>query len=200
VVLEADTFPDTATDTVVALLPGASNDEAIILNTHTDGPNATEENGALGLVALAKYFSKISRADRRRTLVFPMTTGHFAGPWVPSIRGFIQKHPDLIKKTVAAVTVEHLGCREWLDEDAASGAIRYRDTGGWSGASPSPRRNRWPASLSTRQGSRDRAGVANPVKGGCLGRSSQCAPGYPPSDTFRRQRPLRGRPMDASRN
>ena len=54
VVLEADTFPDTATDTVVALLPGASNDEAIILNTHTDGPNATEENGALGLVALAK--------------------------------------------------------------------------------------------------------------------------------------------------
>ena len=34
----------------------------------------------------------------------------------------MSEHPDLIKKTVAAVTVEHLGCREWLDEVAASGA------------------------------------------------------------------------------
>jgi hypothetical protein len=173
VVLEAETFADTATDTLVAALPGASAEEIIILNTHTDGPNATEENGALGLVALAKYFSKIPQADRRRTIVFPMTTGHFAGPWVPSIRGFIDRHPDVIKKTVAAVTVEHLGCREWLDEVAASGALRYRDTGRteWSVAI-TPSKSMAGLLVDAVQGSRDRAGIVNPVKGGFLGEGS----------------------------
>ncbi len=173
VVLDAETVADTPTDTLVATLAGASADEATILNTHTDGPNATEENGALGLVALAKYFSKIPRADRRRTLIFPMTTGHFAGPWVPSIRGFIEKNPDVIKKTVAAVTVEHLGCREWLDEVVAAGSIRYRDTGRmeWSVAI-TPSRPMANLLVDAVQGSRDRAGVVNPVKGGFLGEGS----------------------------
>jgi hypothetical protein len=168
VVLEADTVPDTPTETVVATLPGAT-DEVIILNTHTDGPNATEENGALGLLALAKYFSKLPKSERRRTLVFPMTTGHFAGPWVPSIRGFIAKYPDVIKRTVAAVTVEHLGCREWLDD----ASLHYKDTGRmeWSVAiTPSkPMADRLLGSLA---GSRDRAGVVNPVNGGFLGEGS----------------------------
>jgi len=173
VVLEAETIADAPTETIVATLPGASDDEVVMLNTHTDGPNATEENGALGLVALAKYFSKMPRAERRRTLVFPMTTGHFAGPWVPSIRGFIQKNPDLIKKTVAAVTVEHLGCREWLDEVATGGAIRYRDTGRmeWSVAI-TPSRPMGNLLVDAVQGSLDRAGVVNPVKGGFLGEGS----------------------------
>src|SRR5207244_2496691 len=59
VVLEADVFPDSPTDTLIATLPGASADEIIVVNTHTDGPNATEENGALGILALMKYFAKI---------------------------------------------------------------------------------------------------------------------------------------------
>src|SRR5262249_56083844 len=107
------------------------------LNTHTDGPNATEENGAIGLIALAKYFSKIPKAERKRTLVFPMTTGHFASPWVPSIRGFIEKNPDVIKRTVAAVTVEHLGCREWLDQAGETG-LPYRATAKHEHPTPIP--------------------------------------------------------------
>jgi hypothetical protein len=170
VVLEADTFADTPTDTIVATLPGAAGgDEVVILNTHTDGPNATEENGALGLLALASYFSKVPRSERRRTLVFPMTTGHFASPWVPSIRGFITKYPEIVKRTVAAVTVEHLGCREWLDD----ASMHYKDTGRteWSVAiTPSkPMADRLLAAL---QGSRDRAGVVNPAGGGFLGEGS----------------------------
>jgi hypothetical protein len=123
--LDADVFPGTHTDTVFATLPGASTDEAIIVNTHTDGPNAIEENGGVALVALAKYFAKIPRGSRKRTLVFVMTTGHFAGAYVPTIRGFIEQHQDVIKKTVAAVTVEHLGCREWLDD----ASMKYAATG-----------------------------------------------------------------------
>src|SRR3989338_2715144 len=37
---------DTQTDTLYAVLPGNNARETIIINTHTDGPNACEENGA----------------------------------------------------------------------------------------------------------------------------------------------------------
>jgi hypothetical protein len=170
VVLEADVFPDTPTDTIVATLPGASSDEVIIVNTHTDGPNATEENGALGILALMKYFAKIPRSERRRTIVCPLTTGHFAGPWVPSIRGFIQKYPDVIKKAVAAITVEHLGCLEWMDD----ASMQYRATG----------KEEWSVAITPSQPMADalaralpgsdarRTGIVNPVKGGFLGEGS----------------------------
>src|SRR5579871_560650 len=167
VVLEADTFPDTPTDTLLATLPGTSSDEIIIVNTHTDGPNATEENGGLGILALAKYFSRVPKSERKRTIVFPLTTGHFAGPWVPSMRGIIQKYPDLIKKAVAALTVEHLGCKEWADDSS----FRYKATG----------ENEWAVAITecastgnilveALQGSGDRkTAVVNPVHGGWLG-------------------------------
>jgi hypothetical protein len=169
VVLEADVFPDTPTETLLATLPGASAEEAIIVNTHTDGPNATEENGAIGILALMKYFSQIPRSQRRRTIVCPLTTGHFASPWVPSIRGVIQKYPDVIKKAVAAVTVEHLGCREWMDD----AALHYRDTGKaeWSVAI-TPSKPMADLLVDALKGSRDRAGVVNPAGGGFLGEGS----------------------------
>ena len=123
-VLEADITSDSPTDTLVAIVPGSSSDEVIIVNTHTDGPNATEENGGLGLIALAKYLAKIPPAERKRTFVFVLATGHFASAYVPSIRGFIRNHPDLVKKAVAALTIEHLGCNEWLDD-----GVKYKATG-----------------------------------------------------------------------
>jgi hypothetical protein len=167
VVLEADVHPDTPTDTLMATLPGTTSDEVIIVNTHTDGPNATEENGGLGILALAKYFAKVPKAERKRTLVFPLTTGHFAGPWVPSMRGIIQKYPDLIKEAVAALTVEHLGCKEWGDD----ATMHYKATG----------ENEWAVAITeygatgrilvdALQGSGDRkTAVVNPVHGGWLG-------------------------------
>jgi hypothetical protein len=166
VVLEAQVFPDTPTDTVIATLPGQMADEVIIVNTHTDGPNATEENGAVGILALARYFSKIPKSERRRTLVMPLTTGHFAGPWVPSMRGIIQKYPDLIKKAVAAVTVEHLGCQEWMDD----ASYHYKATGKneWSVAI-TPDASMGHAMVEALSGSIDRCGVVNPVNGGWLG-------------------------------
>jgi hypothetical protein len=172
-VLEADTFPDTPTDTLIATLPSASSDEVVIVNTHTDGPNATEENGALGILALAKYCSKLPKSERKRALVFPLTTGHFAGPWVPSIRGVIEKHPDLIKRAVAAITVEHLGCREWIDNELVDCSMRYGATGKneWSVAI-TPDKSMGRAFVDALQGSRDRAGVVNPANGGWLGEGS----------------------------
>jgi hypothetical protein len=172
-VLEAQTFPDTPTDTLIATLPGASSDEVIIVNTHTDGPNATEENGGVGILALAKYFARLPKSERKRTLVFPLTTGHFAGPWVPSIRGVIQKYPDTIKKAVAAITVEHLGCMEWLDD----AAMQYKPTGQpeWSIAI-TEKQAPGEILVEALQGSGDRnTAVVNPVNGGWIGEGGSLA-------------------------
>jgi len=172
-VLEAEAFPDSPTDTLLATLPGMNSNEVILLNTHTDGPNATEENGGLGILALAKYFSRLAQSERKRTIVCALTTGHFAAPWVPSMRGIIQKYPEMIKKAVAALTVEHLGCKEWVDD----GSFHYKPTG----------ENEWAVAIRERpapgkilvdalEGSGDRkTAVVNPVHGGWLGEGSGLA-------------------------
>ena len=113
------------------------------------------------------------KSERKRTLVFPLTTGHFAGPWVPSIRGVIEKHPDLIKRAVAAITVEHLGCREWMDKASDDRSMRYAATGkNELSVAITPYKAMGRALVDALQGSRDRAGVVNPANGGWLGEGS----------------------------
>ncbi len=182
-VLEADTFPDAPTETIIGTLPGNSADEVIIVNTHTDGSNALQENGGIGIVALAKYFSRIPRAERRRTMVFVLSTGHFANSYVPSIRGVIAKHPELIQKTVAALTVEHLGSREWVDDAALK---NYKPTG----------RDEWVLALTRLKSTGDvmldafqglgdrRIAVINPVKGGFFGEGNALAAAGVPTAAF----------------
>jgi hypothetical protein len=118
ITLEATITPNTSTDTVYNLLPGAS-DEIVLIHTHSDGPNAVEENGPVGVVALAKYLASLPKGTLKRTYLFTMTTGHMAGAYVPSFRGFIDKHPDLMKRIVGALVIEHLGARQWIDRDGA---------------------------------------------------------------------------------
>ncbi|MCI2246565.1 hypothetical protein L3067_18290 [Xanthomonas sp. PPL568] len=124
------TLQDTTTDTLYAVLPGRAQDETIIVNTHTDGPNACEENGAAGVLALAHAFAALPRAARRRTLLFVLVTGHFQLPQI-GVRGrqatsaWLQRHPQLWDghgshaRAVAGITIEHLGCTEWRDDLAA---------------------------------------------------------------------------------
>jgi hypothetical protein len=116
----------TSTSQLVGILPGdGSTDELMVLNTHTDGMNAFEENGGVGLVHLARYFSRLPRGRRpKRSLVFSAVAGHFAGPALPQTRGFIDRHPDLVARAAASVTIEHLGASEWLDD-----ARGYHPTG-----------------------------------------------------------------------
>jgi hypothetical protein len=96
--------------TVTAVLPGTSP-ETIIFNTHTDGQGFVEENGPVGFVHLARYFSA-----RRptRTLVFAAWPGHMSND-LPQAQGWIDAHRDLVDRAAAALTVEHLGCTEWAD-------------------------------------------------------------------------------------
>jgi hypothetical protein len=55
---DAKLTPNSRADTLLATLKGQS-DEVIMLTTQTDGPNECNENGALGVLAVATYWSKI---------------------------------------------------------------------------------------------------------------------------------------------
>lgn len=123
--VDAPTKPDTPTDNLWAVLPGKT-DETIVVNTHTDGCNCCEENGGLGVVALAQYFSKIPLAQRNRTLLFLMTTGHFAHGYVRGTQDWMNANKDVLSKTVACVTIEHLGATCWLDDPVKN---VYKPTG-----------------------------------------------------------------------
>lgn len=112
------------TPSVTAVLPGASA-ETIIFNTHTDGQGFAEENGGVAFVQLARHFGSLPASERlKRTLVFAAWPGHMAAD-LPQTQGWIDAHPDLVKRAAAALTVEHLGCSEWND----STDLGYHSTG-----------------------------------------------------------------------
>jgi len=126
VVLEG-TLENVKTDTIYAILPGSNTAESIIINTHTDGPNACEENGGAGILALAHHFASLPKSARNRSLIFVLVTGHFQIPQFgrhgnQATATWLEMHPELWDgkighaKAVAGVTIEHLGCTEWRDD------------------------------------------------------------------------------------
>jgi hypothetical protein len=121
--LEAS-WKDTYVPQITGILPGES-DDVIVINSHTDGQNAFEENGAVALVHMARHFASLSGKEKlKRTLVFLAWPGHMAIPsnrpddrdTLPEQFGWFTSHRDLFERTVAAVTIEHLGATRWADD------------------------------------------------------------------------------------
>ncbi len=140
--LKATIMPNATTDTLWGVLEGSGPDHerGLIVNTHTDGPSVPEENGALALLALARYFAP---RQHRRDLYFVMATGHFQLPqFMQPIENarfvagndatslWMAQYPEIYTKALAGLTLEHLGCRTWADD--ANG--KYGATGslGWN--------------------------------------------------------------------
>jgi hypothetical protein len=120
-------FKKTTSPSIVGVIPGQTK-KTLILNTHTDGTNFAEENGGLGIIELARYAQRLRKHGRplKHTLVLSFVTGHFNGaPAFPQTQGFVDSHPHLVKRATAAMTIEHLGCDEWVDDEKG-----YRPTGG----------------------------------------------------------------------
>jgi hypothetical protein len=103
------------TQNLWGVLPGRS-EQITIINTHTDGCNALEENGPIALAAMAQHFAQVSRSRRRNTLIFLAATGHFSHGQIDGTQKFIDHHPAIVKRTQATITVEHLGAMEWIDD------------------------------------------------------------------------------------
>jgi hypothetical protein len=93
---------------------GSEADEFILLVTHTDGPNLTQENGGLGILGVVDYFSKIPQHDRERTLMIMFDPQHYMpGRHVVDWYG---EHPDTVSRIVASIGVEQLGQKEYAEQ------------------------------------------------------------------------------------
>ena len=110
---------------LIGMIPGESK-EIVTLHCHTDGSNALEDNGPSAIVAMAQYLARLPRKALPRTIMILLTTGHFAGG--KGVRSYLERHEgDLVKRTNAALTVEHLGLKEW--NELPSGEMGL--TGNW---------------------------------------------------------------------
>lgn len=128
-VLTADITVGAATETVWGWLEGSGDTgQNIIINTHTDGPNAIEENGGLGLIALAQHLAGLP--SRNHDMYFALVTGHFQLPQFSrailnpahpevgqgAVSTWMLDHPDIYQAAALGVTVEHLGATMWTGD------------------------------------------------------------------------------------
>jgi hypothetical protein len=115
---------DVHTRNLIGVIPGASS-ELVLLHSHTDGPNAIEDNGPNAIVAISQYLARLPRASLPRTVMVLLTTGHFAGG--AGVKAFVERHRHTtLRRTAAALTLEHLGALEW---NPVPGGARSRLTG-----------------------------------------------------------------------
>ena len=112
------------TRNLIGFIPGESK-EIVTLHCHTDGSNALEDNGPGAIVAMSQYLARLPRRALPRTIMILLTTGHFAGG--NGSRAFIRRHRhDLVRRTNAALTIEHLGLREWNEVSSGQMALTGR--------------------------------------------------------------------------
>jgi hypothetical protein len=90
---------------------GTPNDKQILLITHTDGPSISQENGAIGILSMVKYFSRIPRSDRPRSLMLFYDCRHFMPGMEPAFadQDYATRRPDVYSKVIASIGIEHLG-------------------------------------------------------------------------------------------
>ena len=90
---------------------GTPNDKQVLLITHTDGPSISQENGPLGILSMVKYFSNIPKSGRPRTLMIFLDCRHYmpGAERAFAAQDYAASHPDIYKKVIAAMGIEHLG-------------------------------------------------------------------------------------------
>src|SRR5439155_14999168 len=64
------------TPTIRASIAGQSA-QRIVVDSHTDGTNAVEDNGPVAMVAMARYLAALPDACRPRSVEFVFPTAHF---------------------------------------------------------------------------------------------------------------------------
>ncbi len=136
--LDAEVIKNTPTRTIHAVLKGSDEKESILVNTHTDGTNAFEENAGIALLSLAKYFAEKPAEERKKTIVFSFVTGHFqlnqfGDALNQASSAFLDDHKEYWDgkgdnlRAVAGLTLEHLGCTDWADNEDHSEFRKVND-------------------------------------------------------------------------
>jgi hypothetical protein len=108
------------TASVSATIPGQSASR-LVVDSHTDGTNAVEDNGPVAMIAMARYLARLPLRCRPRTIDLAFSTGHFYQRLVsPTTRnGGAEALAEQLDKAYdggsvsAVVAVEHLGAIDY---------------------------------------------------------------------------------------
>jgi hypothetical protein len=106
-----------------AVLPGrdygTDKDEQLLLVTHSDGPNLTQENGTLGILALLRHYARLPQSERGKSLRVLLDPQHYS----PGRHTFdwYAAHPEIMRYVVASVGVEQLGQLEYGEDENGYG-------------------------------------------------------------------------------
>ncbi len=108
---------------LIAYLPGKDYgtpmDEQIVLVNHTDGPSITQDNGALGLLAIIKYFAHIPQSQRPRTLTLYLDCRHYMPGMEKSYNEhtWLARNPEAKQAIVAMIQTEHMGEMDYRERE-----------------------------------------------------------------------------------
>jgi len=123
--LAVNMVPNLKTSTVWGTLPGAS-DENIVIVAHRDGwfEGANDNGtGVATMVGLAEFFAKIPKDQRRRSIIFLGTSGHHDGS---ALSGrWLTEHKEFFAKTALLINCEHTAAEQLV---LANGSIRKTNT------------------------------------------------------------------------
>lgn len=129
---------ETSTKTLLATLPGHS-DRRVVIESHTDGTNAYEDNGPIAMLAMARYLASLPERCRPRDVQFVFQTGH----WFQRLANPSQRHGGAGQfsrqldhaydrgKVAAVVVLEHLGALQYdaLPRSGGRPGLTLRRTG-----------------------------------------------------------------------
>jgi hypothetical protein len=93
---------------VWGVLPGTTDEDIIIMAHHDAYFEGALDNasGMAVMIGLAEYFSKVPKAQRRRTIKFVTTSGHHAGSL--GTAWMLETRTTVLAKTVLAINCEHV--------------------------------------------------------------------------------------------
>ena len=136
ITLKSETRSNLKAENGVAVIPGSQSDEVIVIDAHVDawfdgaGDNA---DGFSVMLALARHFAKPENKPRR-TMVFVASAGHHS-PGINGPSSFLAANPDLAKKAMLVLNVEHVAQRNFsvARSEASDG---YRQAIADSGEAP----------------------------------------------------------------
>lgn len=123
--VQTGTISDGVMHNVYGVLPGKSENN-ILITSHHDSPykGYSEDGTGISMVlSLARYYSRIPREQREKSLVFLATAGHFYGS--KGIITWLESHPKIVDNSMLNLNIEHVAAREFVEGENG----QWEDTG-----------------------------------------------------------------------
>jgi hypothetical protein len=117
---------------------GGPGERRVVVETHSDGPNAVEDNGHVPILAIARYFASLPRRCRPGPMEFVFSTAHFyqrldTGEGLSVLEQYAERLNRAYDrgKLALVLVLEHLGAREWeaVPRGADQPSLTLRKTG-----------------------------------------------------------------------